>query len=357
MAEDNDRYGNLDSIIDQVYGEAEEAQPAAETDDEGQPDEAPEDEVVETDDEPDGEQPEEEVADDDIEPSDDDAEDVAEDEETDDVKDDLYSKLVTVKVNGEEMQVSVEQAVKGYQLTAAANARFEEAARVRREAEDSVEFKDTFESLWEQDQTKLVAHFVSIADNPQEVVEAIILHAAATGALSPQVADALGITPEVSSQLALKHQREQLEAEREALRAQHEAANVDPNSVPDQHGFTVLDYRNAIVEIVKVAGLDSAPAEEQRVFVQEVFRHGDDNDIRNPYLAFAAYRDATARKEAERSKRVAKAVSKVAPATKAAAALSPKGQVSHSPTAPVINSSADAAEWALEEIQRKYGAS
>jgi hypothetical protein len=361
MANDSDRYGDLDQIIDQVYNQSNEAEIS--------------DEVVETDETEDvagtpvGELEEVEVEEvesvedtdevDETEVETDDKSDDESDVETEDVDADgdqsWMSKLVTVKVNGEEMQVSVDQAIRGFQIASAANAKFEEAAKIRREAQESVEFRQNFEDLWSSDPSEVIAHFVSIAPDPNALVEAAVLRAAALGKLNPQVAEALGLTEQVSQELSMQYQRQQLEQERAALESQRQVP-ADPETVPDEHGFTVADYRSAITEIVKVAGLDEATAEEKRAYVEQVFRHGDENDIKNPYLAFAAYQRAEARLDAERTKRVQKAVQKVAPATKTAAALNPKGQVQHSPTAPVINSSADAAEWALEEIQRKYGA-
>lgn len=371
--EKSNRYGDLDAIVDQIFGnpetpqdeETKEVQPAAETET-GKPEEAPQEveateaveESVEVSEDgseetpSDGESDEEttEVA----EESDED-ESVESTEDSEDEKS-FLQKLVTVKVNGEEMQVSVEQAVKGYQLAAAANKKFEEAATIRKEAAEAVEFRETFDRLWSSDQKELVSHFVSIADDVNEIVEAVILQAAAMGKLSPAIAEALEITPEVSERLAMQRQREQLESERLALQAQKQASNVNPDEIPDEYGYTVADYRAAIDEIVKVAGLSEASPEERRALIETVFKHGDEAGITNPYLAYASYRDSKARKEVERSNRAKKAVAKVASTTKTSAALSPKGQVQHTPTAPAMKSTADAAAWALQELERQVGA-
>lgn len=367
--EQSNRYGDLDSIVDQLFGTqdepATEEQPAAETD-AGKPEEAPQNveavEEVEEADEATEDSSEEAPSDGETEEEDTDtAEESDEDESVESNEDSedetsFLKKLVTVKVNGEEMQVPVEQAVKGYQLAAAANKKFEEAAEIRKEAAEAVEFRETFDRLWQSDQKELISHFVSIADDVNEIVEAVILQAAALGKLSPAIAEALEITPEVSERLAMQRQREQLESERRMLQAQKQAASVNPDEIPDEHGYTVADYRAAIDEIVKVAGLTEATPDERRALIETVFEHGDKVGITNPYLAYASYRDATARKEVERSNRAKKAVAKVASTTKTSAALSPKGQVQHTPTAPAMKSTADAAAWALQELERQVGA-
>lgn len=368
--ESSNRYGDLESIVDEIFGGNDEqpSETPVENAEVGTPDVEPveevEDEVV---DETNGD-----VSDDSIEESPSDGEDLVDDtdvaeesdedepveeDETDEPEaDDLLSKLVTVKVNGEEMQVSVEQAVKGYQMAAAANAKFEEAAQVRKEAAEAVDFRETFDRMWSSDQSELISHFVSIADDVNDVVEAVILRAAALGKLSPQIAEALQITPEVSQRLSLAHQQEQLERERKQIAEEREKANINPDEVPDQHGFTVVDYRNAIDEMVKLAGMENATVDERKAFVQQVFEYGDRQGIVNPYLAFASYREHTARKEVERSNRAKKAVAKVSSNTRTSAALSPKGQVQHAPTTPVLSNTADAAAWALQELERQHGA-
>lgn len=354
--EASNRYGDLDAIISQVFAEVEESD--LETDDtDGNPTEdleveAAEEEVVESEDEDDESEVE---SSDDETPESDEAESQDEADE-DKGTDDVLSQLVTVKVNGREAQIPVAEAVKGYQMAAAANKKFEEAAILRREAQEALEFRETFEGLWQSDPAKLLGHFVTVADDPNAVVEAVLLQAAATGKLNPAIAEALGITDETSQRLALQYQRERLDAERAQLEYQRQVASISEDDIPDEHGYTVNDYRVAIDEIVSMAGLQSANPDEKRAVVEAVFQHGDQIGVSNPFLAYASWREAQARQEVERSKRARKAVAKVAPATKTSAALAPKGQVQHSPTVPSMDTSQDAAAWALSEIERKYGA-
>lgn len=301
------------------------------------------------------EDPDEIEADDD---SEDEYEEDNESEDSDDSEDDeeapedgLLSQLVTVKVNGEEMQVTVDQAVKGYQLASAANAKFEEAAKLRESSKEAVEFKETFEALWETNPQELVAHLITEASDPNALVEAAILRAAATGKLSPRVAEALGIDDDVQKELAIAYERDAIKREREEI----EQARRNPEEIPDQHGYTVADYQAAFSEMLNVSGLSKATADEQREFISAVLNHGDENGISNPYLAYASYREEQSRKSIERSARAEKAVKKVSKTTKTAAALAPKGRVQHTPTAPEISSTQDAASFAIAEIEKKYG--
>lgn len=353
--ETNNRYGDLDAIIEKVFAKVEESAPETDAD-AGKPEEAPEEEAevkdvvesVDESDETEAKSSDDEALESDEATSKDEAD---EDKETDDV----LSQMVTVKVNGREAQIPVAEAVKGYQMAAAANKKFEEAAVLRKEATEAIEFRETFENLWQSDPAKLLGHFVTVADDPNAVVEAVLLQAAATGKLNPAIAEALGITDETSQRLALKYQRERLDAERAQLEYQRQISSISEDDIPDEHGYTVNDYRVAIDEIVNIAGLQNANPDEKRLVVEAVFKHGDQIGVSNPFLAYASWRDTQARQEVERSKRARKAVAKVAPATKTSAALAPKGQVQHSPTVPSMDTSQEAATWALAEIERKYG--
>jgi hypothetical protein len=354
--EASNRYGDLDSIISQVFGEVEESELEAD-ETEGNPVEGLDvaddvEEVVESADENDESEVE---SSDDETPESDEAESQDEADE-DKGTDDVLSQLVTVKVNGREAQIPVAEAIKGYQMAASANKKFEEAAVLRKEAQEALEFRETFDNLWQSDPAKLLGHFVTVADDPNAIVEAVLLQAAATGKLNPAIAEALGITDETSQKLALQYQRERLEAERAQLEYQRQVASISEDDIPDEHGYTVNDYRVAIDEIVKMAGLQNAGPDDKRSIVEAVFQHGDQIGVSNPFLAYASWRDAQARQDVERSNRAKKAVAKVAPATKTSAALAPKGQVQHSPTVPSMGTSQDAASWALSEIERKYGA-
>lgn len=362
MADDSPTYGDLEAIIDQVYGEeaspadetapgegdeiAAEDQEADEATEAGQPDEAPAEETDDADNDELAEEAPEEEADDTDEP---------EDEGVEPESSDLLDQLVTVKVNGEEMQVTVAQAVKNYQLAAAANARFEEAAKIRDDAREAVEFQQSFNNLWDSNPGDLVGYLVAQATDPNALVEAAILRAASLGKLDPQVAEALGLTDDVRQQLTLKYEREQLAQERASLAQEREASTASENA-PDEYGYTADDYRAAFTEMLNVAELSDATEDEQRTFIEAVLDHGDAKGIHNPYLAFASYREAEVRRQLERTERAAKAVSKVTKETKTAAALAPKGRVQHAPTRPQIDTPADAAEWALAEIEKKYGA-
>lgn len=359
MADDNPRYGDLDSIIEQVYGE-EESTPQVEEENvevdevaddvdtetesdveiDGQPEEGPDEDYAEEEDDEDSE--------DESELEDLETDTVDEDDSED--ADDLLSQMVTVKVNGEEMQVTVDQAVKGYQLASAANARFEEAAQLRETSREAVEFKESFDELWDAKPDELIGYLVEQATDPNTLVEAAILRAASLGKLSPDVAEALGITDEVRDRLALKYEREQLASERAALEQQRTA-----DDGPDEYGYTTDDYRSAFAEMLQASSLTEADPDEQRQFIEAVLDHGDQAGIHNPYLAYASYREAEVRRQLERTERAAKAVKKVTKETKAAAGLAPRGRVQHSPTKPQINSTADAAEWALAELENKYG--
>jgi hypothetical protein len=349
--ENTDEFGA--SEVEEVVEDEEIVDEDSEAIDDGQSDEDPEvEEEAETD------ESEEELEDEEFEDDDEDEEVLEDDEDTEDEDEDddsdLLAELVTVKVNGEEMQVTVEQAVKGFQLASAANAKFEEASQLRKASQEAVEFKEAFDGLWSTNQTELVSHFVSIADDPNSVVEDLILRVAATGKLNSRIAEALGIDETTQKQLSVKYETEALENERAAAAAEREQ-QLAPQV--DEHGYSVEDYQRAITDMLEASDMAKATEAEKRGFVEAVFKHGDDNGITNPYLAYAKYREDEVRKELKRTTRANKAVRKVSSSAKASSNLSPQGTRQHTPTKPKFETSEDAAAWALSEVEKKYGQS
>ena len=65
----------------------------------------------------------------------------------------VEEELYTVKVDGEEMQVTSEELVKSYQLERAAQKRMQEAAELRKNSEAEMQAGDTARKVWASSRT------------------------------------------------------------------------------------------------------------------------------------------------------------------------------------------------------------
>jgi hypothetical protein len=252
----------------------------------------------------------------------------------------------TVKVNGEEHQVEMDELVRGYQTMRAANEKFEAAATREKELDEYVEFAKGFTEAIQSDPAGLFAEYVDLVQDPNTVIVKMIERAAAVGKLHPELAEALGI----SEQDTLTARAEYERGRREKLEQQINQKSVEQ---PDQFGYTTADYNRIADELVGAAGLVDADIDVQRKFVADLAEFRANRNIANPYLAFAemqksrvtevaaaqAAATATAVKQAVKPKRI--------PGSSASGGQVPPPQPA--PAGPIYDHT-EAARRAVEEL-------
>lgn len=262
-------------------------------------------------------------------------------------------ELFTVKVNGEELQVPLEELTRGYQTMRAANERFEAASRMEKENGQLIEFAQQFDAAFQENPAGLLAEYVELMDDPNEVIIAMIERSAALGKLHPQLVELFGIddtyVAKAEAQME-RSRRERLEQERVAETAEQ----------PDQFGYTTSQYNAIAGELIVAAGLESADPDTQLSFVREFSSFRMENNIANPYIAFARWVENKARIEADAAKAEAAKAAAVVSATKKAAqpkqripgAAATGGQIaatSDAPSAPIADHY-EAAKAAFEKV-------
>jgi hypothetical protein len=217
---------------------------------------------------------------------DDDAEQAPSDEvaELEDAGEEPADKY-TVKVNGSEREVTADELIASYQKATAADEKFRAAADKERELDDYVTFATGFAEAMQDNPAELLAEYAELADDPNAVIVAIVERVAASGKLHPQLAEALGVDDRVVADARAKY------AEQRAAAAEARVAEVNAER-PDDWGYTPSQYQDILSEILTAAGLGAAGLEQQRAFVAELAQFRAEQNIANPYLAYAQMREA-----------------------------------------------------------------
>jgi hypothetical protein len=201
----------------------------------------------------------------------------------------------TVKVNGVEREVTSDELIVSYQKASAADEKFRAAAEKEKEVAGYVEFAEGFSQAMKDNPADLLANYANLDDvDPNKVIVAIVEHAAASGRLHPELAERLGVDDKVVADARAKI----AETRAEAAERQLQERNTEQ---ADEWGYTPTQYQEIIPEILSTAGLGDASVDDQRAFVQELARFRVENNIANPYLAFAqlqSSRSATSAAEA-----------------------------------------------------------
>lgn len=141
-------------------------------------------------------------------------------------------KTYKVKIDGQEVDITEDELLKGYQSTKSAQQRFNEAALMRKQAEELVK-------IAKNDPRKLLTH-------PDIGVD---LKKFANDILAEMMEEEL-LSPQEKEQRAMKKKLAEYEAERERQRAEAEQAEMDKYVQLYEQ-----EYTNGIVEALETSGL------------------------------------------------------------------------------------------------------
>lgn len=252
----------------------------------------------------------------------------------------------TVKVNGEERQVDLDELLRGYQTMRAANEKFEAAAAREKELTEYVEFAQGFTEAVQNDPAGLFSEYVELIPDPNSVIVKMIERAAAIGKLHPELAEMLGISEQDTLVARADYERER----RERLEQQMNQSTVEK---PDQFGYTPDDYTRIATELVEAAGLGDADTEAQHAFVQQLATFRAEHNIANPYLAYAEMQKSRVSEEAAaQAAAAAAAVKQASKPRRIPTASTSGGQVPPPPPAPSgpIYDHTEAARRAVESL-------
>jgi len=219
-----------------------------------------------------------------------------------------------VKIDGEEVEVSLKEALAGYQRQADYTRKAQALANEKQEFEQAVsEFSEAIGSLqqldsaWDENPVQVLAHFASNTENPTHAVALLIKELASANLLEQEFLDMFGITSEVkqawskeSEVSTLKRKvskAEKVEAEREEV-VRYEA----------EVQKAMQEYESQIDRILSSEGLKLNQVQRD-AFRTRIAQYAYDNELTNLEAAYKALKyeetqkkRAAAVKTAERTK-------------------------------------------------------
>jgi hypothetical protein len=253
-----------------------------------------------------------------VEASDDDAEDDSEDEAEDDEESADSGDTHTVKVNGEVLEVTLEELKSGYQRQAdytrekqALKKEVEEFESLRETLTEAYEGIQSLEDAWEENPVTVLAQFASNTENPTHALALLIKELASENLLDRDFLDMFGVTPEVQRQWAqeARTSNEMQQQRATGNRREQELAEAQEELEIQR---AIAEYDRQIDEILDENSLDFT-VKQRAAFRQELAKYAAENELTNLKAAYKAFKyEETQKKKAVAAKTATKAKEKKA---------------------------------------------
>lgn len=241
-----------------------------------------------------------------VEDDDDDTDESDEDSDDDDPDADKFS----VKVDGEVIEVTIDELKSGYQRQADYTRKAQQLAAEKAEFEASVEeFSETLGALqqldaaWEDNPVQVLTHFTANTKNPTHTVALLIKELASANMLERAFLDTFGITSSVRDEWAKESEVNNLRTR--VARTESEQAEKDRQAQYEAEvNKAIAEYDRQIDNILDSEGLELT-VQQRNVFRSRLAEYAHKNEITNLEAAYKAlqYEESKKRKViAEKSK-------------------------------------------------------
>lgn len=232
----------------------------------------------------------------DTEDSEEDDEDFSDNDDVDDEDEDTDSdglEVFEVKVDGEVVEVTLDELRAGYQRQADYTRKAQALAQERQKFEEYAnEFSDTIQTLaqldeaWDANPITVLTHFTANTDNPTQAVALLIKELAVANLLDDNFLQTFGITPELRQAWAK-------DTEVSALRSKATQYDRQQASRQEEEAFNqsveqaIAEFDRQIDEILEDEGWDLT-AKQRLAFRAKVAGYAQDNSITNLKAAYKA---------------------------------------------------------------------
>ena len=235
-------------------------------------------------------------------------------DEDDEEADPKLDEKFQVKVDGEVVEVTLKEALAGYQRQADYTRKAQALAAEKQELEEVVqEFSGTLDTLeqlnstWEENPVRVLAHFTANTDNPTQSVALLIKELASAGMLDRDFMEMFGITPDIREQWAK-------ESEVDGLRRKvNQTETVQAKKLQEAQyeaevQKAIAEYDKQIDDILDAEGLDLT-VKQRNAFRSRLAAYAHENELTNLKAAYKALKyeetqkkKALATRTAERAK-------------------------------------------------------
>jgi hypothetical protein len=269
---------------------------------------------------------------------DEDGEDSDEDEPADDNP--VLEETFKVKVDGEEVEVTVREALEGYQRREDYTRKTQELAEARKAFEGEIqEYAEVFENVtafeeaWEENPTGVISRLAAGTDNPTHALVLVIKELAVAGELERDFLETFGIDDDLikvwSRDVELDTLRGKV-SKVESLEAEEQSQQEYERSVQE----AIAAYERSIDEIIADEGLEF-DAEGREAFKRQVAKYAQENQLTN----LKAARKAMLFEEGQKKQVVAAKTRERAKQKKQSSAVTRKGSTGEG--SPVSNDPSD----------------
>jgi hypothetical protein len=216
-------------------------------------------------------------------------------EEADDEDIETSGETHQVKVNGEVLEVSLEELKSGYQRQAdytrekqALKKEIEEFESIQTELSTAYDSVMALEDAWEDNPITVLAQFASNTENPTHAVALLIKELAGANLLDRDFLEMFGVTPDVQRQWADETRGEQAQRQQRISGNQRERELAEAQEQLEIQRI-IADYDRQIDEIIDENGFEFT-VKQRDAFRKELATYAAENDLTNLKAAYKAFR-------------------------------------------------------------------
>lgn len=250
------------------------------------------------------------IADLDVEDEDEEATEEEAEESEQGEEDPRLEETYQVKVDGEVVEVSLKEALAGYQRQAdytrkaqALAAEKEEFVAAQAEFTETLSTLSALDEAWDENPVQVLAHFAANTDNPTYSLALLIKELASANLLEQEFLDMFGINSEVRDAWGKESEVETLKR-KVSKSEQEKKAQAEAEAYEAEVQQAVAQYERQIDEILEAEGLTLKPAQRD-AFRTRLANYAFENELTNLKAAYKAlkYEEGQKKKQvAEKTK-------------------------------------------------------
>lgn len=202
-------------------------------------------------------------------------------------------EVFTVKVDGEKIEVTLDELKAGYQRQAdytrskqALKRELEEFEMVKEEFSDTISAIQQLDQAWEDNPTKVIVQFFRSTDDPTQTFVEALRDLAANGDLSQTLLDAFGITPEIRAQLAQESEVEELRSQASKSKSNRDK-ELEEARIELEVQRAIAEFERQVDELIDEENL-ALTVRERKDFLRELASYAEANDLQNLKAAYKA---------------------------------------------------------------------
>lgn len=260
-----------------------------------------------------------------------------------------------VVIDGESVDVTIEEALAGYQRQADYTRKAQALAQEREQFEiaqqgvsETLDQVATLDQAWSENPVSVIAQFTASTDNPTQAVALLIKELASANLLEKEFLDIFGITPEVRADWAQQSEVETLR-QRVTRNEQQEFSRAEALENEAAVQRAIVQFDKDIDEIIASENLKLSGTGRAE-FRQRLAVYARDNDLTNLKAAYKALKY----EEQSQKRKVAEKTAERTKQKKATSAVARKGS-SGAGAQPVAGEPKDLRTLILESMKENGG--